>query len=130
MSAQAFPLQWPDGAGALAIGKAAALFPVQDHARPIAPEAALGRPSAISCPRSVRALNPNFISAALRVERSSKAHLEIKIADVLGRAHLRAHAEGGEKPSSPSAVEAASGHPSSPLDRSIRACSHKSRCIG
>jgi hypothetical protein len=46
-------------------------------------------------PRHVEARNPQFISAALRVEKATKQNLEVKIYDQIGRANLYAHARGG-----------------------------------
>lgn len=48
-------------------------------------------------PRAVKARNPSFIAAALRVERSTKTNLVVAITDVLNRAHLQQHAKGGTK---------------------------------
>jgi hypothetical protein len=48
-------------------------------------------------PRSVTVRNKSFIRSALRVNKASKRALKIEIYDTLGRAHLKAHADGGTK---------------------------------
>jgi hypothetical protein len=48
-------------------------------------------------PQSVTVRNPNFISNALHIEWSDKYNLSVSIYDQLGRASLKAHAEGGIK---------------------------------
>src|SRR4051812_11825463 len=48
-------------------------------------------------PRSVTVRNSNFMRVALRTEFSDKRNLTVSIYDSLGRAHLKAHSEGGMK---------------------------------
>jgi len=48
-------------------------------------------------PDHVHMRNASFITAALRVEKSTKRNLRVEIYDVLNRAHLKLHAEGGIK---------------------------------
>src|SRR5579885_536205 len=51
----------------------------------------------VTWPRSIVQRNPSFIRAALRTEFSTKRDLQVSIYDALGRANLKAHAEGGTK---------------------------------
>ncbi|RYF30702.1 MAG: hypothetical protein EOO23_04560 [Comamonadaceae bacterium] len=48
-------------------------------------------------PHSVTVRNPNFIRAALNVEKATKANLKGAIFDRLDRGHLKLHAKGGTK---------------------------------
>lgn len=48
-------------------------------------------------PNSVEVRNKRFLSAALRVEKATKADLSTAIVDTLNRAALKKHAEGGIK---------------------------------
>lgn len=48
-------------------------------------------------PRSVTVRNPNFIRAALNVEKASKGSLKGAVVDRFGRGHLKLHARGGTK---------------------------------
>jgi hypothetical protein len=48
-------------------------------------------------PNSVEVRNKRFLSAALRVEKATKADISAAIVDTLNRAALKKHAEGGVK---------------------------------
>lgn len=47
-------------------------------------------------PEHVKVRNTGFLGQALHIDKATKNNLEVAIFDKLGRAHLRAHAEGAE----------------------------------
>ncbi len=51
----------------------------------------------VTWPVSITQRNPGFIKAALQTVWSNKQNLSVEIYDALGRASLKAHAEGGTK---------------------------------